>query len=413
VSVRRRQLATVMLVLGLTVGGFFVSRAHGEQDANHDSKHRADIAATQLRDRVVQAETLMDGLSRFLVGNDSSGVTTEQFTDSGARWLSPVGLPAARVERVSATERARYERRIGQRIVESTPSGGLARARPRRSYLPATLVTRIPPMSVPGVDLGGTSGIAAAVARPQTAYRVTATSLGQLPDGTAGLFLVQSAQRLNRGIVEPGFVVLFLPASWLLAAAADTVDSNPTSNPGLKIKVGGASAGNLRGATAGSSFTAAGQRFDVRVPRSEVDGNAEVLPWIILAAGLVLAALAGALGVIAARRAKAKAEVDRLFTISPDLIVVQASTVTSNVSIRPSRHASVTRSKRRLGDPISSSFTRTIASGQRRTRRRSAKARRSLHSRTGTSARAVCTDGSSGPQRRSSRKDGRTRLDAT
>jgi PAS domain S-box-containing protein len=43
---------------------------------------------------------------------------------------------------------------------------------------------------------------------------------------------------------------------------------------------------------------------------------------VIAAAGLMLAMLAGALGVIGERRARARAEVDRLFTITPDLIVV-------------------------------------------------------------------------------------------
>jgi PAS domain S-box-containing protein len=53
-----------------------------------------------------------------------------------------------------------------------------------------------------------------------------------------------------------------------------------------------------------------------------VQGAAAALPWIILAGGLVVVALAGVAEIYASRRAKAKAEVDRLFTISPDLIVV-------------------------------------------------------------------------------------------
>jgi PAS domain S-box-containing protein len=47
-----------------------------------------------------------------------------------------------------------------------------------------------------------------------------------------------------------------------------------------------------------------------------------VLPWIILAAGLVLAGLAAALGLSAARRAKAQGELDRIFNLSTDLIAV-------------------------------------------------------------------------------------------
>jgi PAS domain S-box-containing protein len=46
------------------------------------------------------------------------------------------------------------------------------------------------------------------------------------------------------------------------------------------------------------------------------------MPWIILAGGLVLAALAGALGFNAIRRARAQDELDRIFTLSSDLITV-------------------------------------------------------------------------------------------
>jgi PAS domain S-box-containing protein len=46
------------------------------------------------------------------------------------------------------------------------------------------------------------------------------------------------------------------------------------------------------------------------------------LPWIILAAGLALAGLAGVLGLHAARRAKAQDDLDRIFNLSPDLAAV-------------------------------------------------------------------------------------------
>jgi PAS domain S-box-containing protein len=320
VGLRLRQLGPVGVVLVLTAIGFFVTRAHGESDARHDSSHRAEIAATRVRDQVAQAATLVDGVRRFLVSPDSGGVTGAQFADIGARWLGPVGLPsAAWIERVPANERAGYERRTGRLIVIPTSSGGIRSADLRKSYLPATLVTGSPPLTSPGIDLGSVPGVAAAVARPQTAYRVSATPLTRLPDGTNGLFLVQSAQRLNRGVVEPGFAVLFLPAAWLLAGATDTAASNPP----VQVAVGGASAGDVgHGATAESTFAAAGESFAVRVPRSGLNGAAAVQPWLVAGAGLMLAILAGALRVIAARRTRAKAELDRLFTITPDLIVV-------------------------------------------------------------------------------------------
>jgi PAS domain S-box-containing protein len=321
VNMRLRQFGPVALVLVLTAVGFFVTRAHGESDARREATHRADLAATRVRDRVVQAEALMDGVRRFLVVHASPGVAPEQFGDIGDRWLGPVGLPAAAwVERVPATDRAGYEARPGRHdIVVPTPKGRFVGAPARRMYLPATLVTGSPPMSVPGIDVGSFPGVATAAARRQTAYQVTATPMIRLGDGTLGLFLVQSAQRLSQGVVEPGYVVIFLPARWLLAGAADPA----AANQGVQIVVGGKKAGDAgNGEMAQSAFNAGGQPFVVRVPRGAVQGAAAVQPWLVGGAGLGLAALAGALGVFAARRARTKAELDRLFTITPDLVVV-------------------------------------------------------------------------------------------
>jgi PAS domain S-box-containing protein len=47
-----------------------------------------------------------------------------------------------------------------------------------------------------------------------------------------------------------------------------------------------------------------------------------VLPWLILGCGLVLGALAGALGINGARRGRAQRELDHIFRLSPDLIAV-------------------------------------------------------------------------------------------
>jgi PAS domain S-box-containing protein len=66
----------------------------------------------------------------------------------------------------------------------------------------------------------------------------------------------------------------------------------------------------------------ASQRLQLVVPREPVGGPAAVLPWIILAAGLVLAGLAAARGASAAQRDEAQAELDRVFRLSNDLIAV-------------------------------------------------------------------------------------------
>jgi PAS domain S-box-containing protein len=313
--VRLRQIAPVALILGLTVAGFFGARLLGERDARRESEHRAEVAAAQIRGRVEQGASLVDRLRRFMVGVAGRGVTSKEFASNAARWLSPVGFPAAAwVEEVSASRRATYERRIGHRIVTQDRRGRIEPVGSRSSYLPATLVSGIPPMTVPGIDLSGEPGTAAALARASTLYDAGATPVATRRDGTKGLFLIRLAPRFTGRVVHPGFVVVFMPEVWLRAAAAETVS--------FQLTVGGASKGDEGAGVVRTAFIEAGQRFDVVVPRSSVHGAAAVLPWLILAAGILLAALAGALGVNAARRGRAQEDLDRIFTLSPDLIAV-------------------------------------------------------------------------------------------
>src|SRR6185295_11999219 len=137
-----------------------------------------------------------------------------------SRWLSPVDLTAAAwIEQVPSSERAAYERRLGGPVVVANRQGAIARAGPRASYLPATLVTGIPPMTVPGLDLASEPGVTASIDRARTLYQVTATSLARPRDELGGLFLVQSAPRLANGTIQSGYVALFVPESWLRAGA--------------------------------------------------------------------------------------------------------------------------------------------------------------------------------------------------
>jgi PAS domain S-box-containing protein len=313
--VRVRQVAPVALIIGLTVAGFFVVRLLGERDARLDSERRAEVAAAEIRGRIEEGSSLAESLRRFMASGDGVGVTGEEFERNASRWLSPAGFPAAAwVEQVPASRRAVYERRLGHPIVTRNRQLRIVPVGSGSSYLPATLVSGIPPLTVPGIDLGGESGVTAAMPRAIALDRVSATPLETLRDGTSGLFLVMLAPRTVDGAIEPGFVVLFMSEASLLAAT----DTTP-----LQITVGGAAAGDLGGATpVRKTVTAAGQQFEVAVPRQSIHGAEAVVQWMILAGGLVLAALAGATGLIATRRAKARAEADRLFTLSADLIAV-------------------------------------------------------------------------------------------
>ncbi|MDX6486784.1 MAG: hypothetical protein QOF43_1937, partial [Gaiellaceae bacterium] len=312
---RARQIAPVALIIGLTVAGFFAVRLLGQRDARADSHRHAEVAQAQIRGRIDEGSSLAESLRRFMVSDAGTGVTTAEFERNASRWLSPAGFPAAAwVEQVARAQRAAYERRVGDPIVTRNRQLRIVPIGSRSSYLPATLVSGIPPLAVHGIDLGGESGVAAAVTRARALDQVIATPLVTLRDGTSGLFLVRSAPRSIGGNVEPGFVVLFVPELALRAAT----DMTP-----LQLTVAGAAVGDLGGASpVRETFRAAGQRFEVAVPQQAISGDVAVVPWVVLAGGLVFAALARALGLIAARRTKAKAEADRLFTLSADLIAV-------------------------------------------------------------------------------------------
>jgi PAS domain S-box-containing protein len=316
VAVARRQIAPVALVLALTVAGFLVARALGQRQARRDSAHRGEVAAAQIRERVEQGSALTEGLRLLMVGVGGRGVTHAEFATQASRWLGPAGFPAAAwVEQVSAARRGAYERRIGHAIVSQERGGRTAPAGSRPSYLPATLVSGVAPMLVSGMDLAGESGVRVALARAGRLFDAAATPVGRRGEGTQGLLLIRFAPRLTGGVVKPGFVVVFVSDLALRAAA--------TATPSLGLTVGGTSTGAAGGkAVVHTTFMAAGQRFDVGVPGIPVGGAAAVLPWIIVAAGLALAALASALGVHAARRARAQDELDRIFTLTPDLITV-------------------------------------------------------------------------------------------
>jgi PAS domain S-box-containing protein len=313
---RPRQIATVVLVLALTIAAFFGARLFGERDARLNSEYRAQVAAAQIRGRVEEASFLTESLAQFMLGVTGSRDAGEEFESNASGWLSPAGFPAAAwVEQVPGAQRAAYERRAGHPIVTVDQQLRVVPAGPRPWYLPATLVSGVAPMDLPGIDLSGETGMAAALTRARDLYAVSATPLATLPDGEQGLLLTQFAPSPIGGVGIPAFVVLFVSEPSLQAAATYTAP--------VQIAVGGITAGDPGGGAAvHSTFMEAGQRFDVTVPLESVSGAAAVLPWVILAVGLVLAGLAGALGVNAARRAKAQDEIDRIFNLSSDLIAV-------------------------------------------------------------------------------------------
>ena len=315
-AVRPRHIARVALFLALTVVGFIIARALAERDVRRDSDRRAEVAAVQIRGRIDQAASLTESLRRFMLDAKSAGVTSEQFARNALRWLGSARFwAAAWVEQVPDSRRAAYERRIGKAIVAPDPRYGVEARGSRSSYLPATLVSGFPPMAVPGIDLSGAPGMAVALSRATRLGGVVATPMSSPRTGTRGLYLVAPAPNLVGGVLRPGYVAIFVSSLGLRAAA--------TGVPAVQVRTpGGSAEAEDRAETSSRSFAAEGQRFTVVVPREPVQGAAEVLPWVILAGGLLVVALGAALGLNAARRARAQEELDRIFTLSQDLIAV-------------------------------------------------------------------------------------------
>jgi len=305
---RRRQIAPVALVLLVTVAGFIAARMLSERDDRRDSDRRAEGRGGRrsgpASPRLRRSRRVLGSSCRTPAGSASRATSSP---GTRLRWLSSAGFPAAAwVERIPMRGVRPYERRLGQPIV--TP-GALHTVVPRGSrttYLPATLVSGFPPTSLPGTDLSADSGIAATLARANRVGGVTATPLAPASTGINGLFLVAPAPNLIDAALHPGYVAVFVPAAILRSA---------TDEPAVRITT--PTAAPERTGTARRSFMVAGRRFDVAVSRQSAGGPATVLPWIILAAGLVLAGLAAALGANAARRAKAQADLDRVFKRLP------------------------------------------------------------------------------------------------
>jgi two-component system cell cycle sensor histidine kinase/response regulator CckA len=316
---RARWLLPVVAVLAATLASVEATGALVRRDARREAARRGEVASIQIQDSLVRAGGFVEILRRYLVGH--ANVSREQFADFASNTLSAVDLAgAAWIERVPAVERTAYERRLGRPIVTVTSGGGLERAPERALYYPATLATQLPPVAGVGLDAASEPGLLAVVRNPRTLYQVTASRPVTLADGESGVYFVESAQRLSAVGVSPGFVLLFVPAGWLLTEASQ----GQQASGGVELRVGGHVYGALtatRG-TAAKAFSAAGERWEVRVPRRPVRGAGALLPWIVLASGGSLALLVAALQVMAARRRRAQDELRRIFDLSVDLIAV-------------------------------------------------------------------------------------------
>jgi PAS domain S-box-containing protein len=315
----RRHVAFAAAIFAVTLAAFFVARASIAGDARTESRHDADLAAVQISDNVERASGYVDSLRQVVGGRGA--VTQDGFSGFADPALRPVGLlRAAWVERVLAADRADYERAIGRSITEQSADGRLRRAPMRPVYYPATLTAVHRPPAALGLDWGDVPALPMLLTSSSPLFGVASTAPVRGPGGERGLYLATSAPRpAPTGGQRQGFVVVFVPASWLLSSPrAPGVDGR------VAVTVGGATIGGTgnAGDVVGRSFAALGRDWTVEVPVRDVSGADVLLPWLILLGGALVALLAGWLGANAARRARAQDELDRIFKLSSDVIAV-------------------------------------------------------------------------------------------
>ena len=339
-------------------------------------RYRAEVAAAQIRGHVEQGSLpRREPRAVYAERRSGAGDAGEEFESNASRWLSPAGFPAAAwVEQVPAAQRAAYERRTGHPIVTVDRQLAIVPVGPRSWYC-RQLSSRRLSMDLPGIDLSGETGMAAAAARARALYAVSATPLGN-PARWRG-----APSRPARS--RPRGAPAYRRSSWCSCRNPRCARrprtrrrcSSPSAAPPLEIS------GARRPCAARSWRRDSDSTWPCRWKRSP----APRLPWVILAVGLVLAGLAGALGVTrrgAPGRRRARPHLQSFFR--PDC----------GGGFRGTFHACNPAVEQILGYTAGGSwrgltFNLSIRPPRRPVRRRpeSSKGRRSRRSRTATSER--------------------------
>lgn len=203
-------VAVLLLVVLLSVAGFLVTKHLVNADRAAAARQRAANDAQQIEGLLERAGTFISGVGSALAGDSASDQThfdTQVASETGTYLLAD----AMWVERVTAGERRRYEARIHGSIRRLV---GARREGPANLYFPATFVTGLKFRS--GTDVSALPALAATL--HSSASAVTRASDVEVVEGQRGFFLVEAGQFGQRA-GSSGFLVVFVPASWLTLAS--------------------------------------------------------------------------------------------------------------------------------------------------------------------------------------------------
>ncbi|HEX6651545.1 MAG TPA: hypothetical protein VF072_02285, partial [Thermoleophilaceae bacterium] len=210
-SARSPGVLLVALLVLLGVGGYVLTSTTIGHDRDEAAEQRAQVETVHAQEVLGRARAYVGGLADVLAREPEPGQA--RFARWAGATSASVGLnDVLWVERVPASERASYERVRGVRIRRLTPSGRIVPAGEARSYLPATYTSMTRPELLPGVDVSGFSGLAAAIRDRARIFAVGASRSGALgPE--PGFYLLQAAD-FARGSRSRGYLVAFVPRGW-------------------------------------------------------------------------------------------------------------------------------------------------------------------------------------------------------
>jgi PAS domain S-box-containing protein len=305
------RIALPVLILLLGVGGYLLTSRTIRSDRDAAAERRAQFESVQVQEVLGRARSYVAGLADVLAHE----VKPEQprFARLAGGTAAAVGLnDVLWVQRITGSERMRYERRHGAPIARLTPSGRFQRAPSAGSYLPATFTSRTRLELRPGVDVSGFPVLGDAIQNRASLFAVGATRPGTVGDDP-GFYLLETA-RFGHGPDSRGLLVAFVPRGWF----ATTLQGDPRrlaiSQDGRRVE------GQLDSSHATANFETLGHRWRIDVAREPPSGLQSTLPWLALAWPIAVALIALGVGRAIILRRRAERDVERIFDLSADML---------------------------------------------------------------------------------------------
>jgi PAS domain S-box-containing protein len=309
-AVSRYSLLALIVLLG--VGGYLLTSTTIRHDRDQAAERRAQVEAVHAQEVLGRARAYVSGLADVLAREPVPGQA--RFARWAGATSASVGLnDVFWVERVRASDRARYERVRAVPITRLTASGHLERAAAASVYLPATFTSQTRPELRPGVDVSSFPGLAAAIHDRARIFAVGASrpgALGQEP----GFYLLEAAGFASGR--DRGYLVAFVPRGWFSTTLGGDPRRVAISEDGRRIE------GQLGSASANADFEMLGRRWRIDVDREPASGLQSMLPWLALAWPFAVVALVLPVGHAITLRRRAQRDVERIFELSLDMISV-------------------------------------------------------------------------------------------